>query len=84
MLFSLIFAAHLPVGGLFESQVLPPGWLLRNQLNGVDGRMRRGYLLEDMQRRYVSVREQRFGCRAVRDILRGVFRERGGRRRGFL
>ena len=32
-------AAHLPAGGLLESQVLPPGWLLWNQLSGVDGRM---------------------------------------------
>ena len=41
MFFSLIFATDLLAGGLFESQVLPPGWLLRNQLSGVDGRMRR-------------------------------------------
>ena len=45
----------MPAGGLFESQVLPPGLLLWNQLSGADGRMRKRHLLEDMQRRYVSV-----------------------------
>ncbi|RVW71342.1 Pentatricopeptide repeat-containing protein [Vitis vinifera] len=43
------FSAHLPAGGLFESQVLPPGWWLWNQLSGADGRMRKQQLLEDMQ-----------------------------------
>ena len=47
--FLSFFAAHLPVGGLFESQVLPPGWWLWNQLSGADGRMRKQQLLEDMQ-----------------------------------
>ena len=49
MFFSLIFAAHLPAEGLFESQVLPPGWLLWNQLSEADGRMRKQQLLEDVQ-----------------------------------
>ena len=31
--------AHLLAGGLLQSQVLPPSWLLWNQLSGVDGRM---------------------------------------------
>ena len=39
--FLSFFAAHLPAGRLFESQVLPPGWLLWNQLSGIDGRMRK-------------------------------------------
>ncbi|RVX02440.1 hypothetical protein CK203_031181 [Vitis vinifera] len=41
--------SHLPAGGLFESQVLPPGWWLWNQLSGADGRMRKQQVLEDMQ-----------------------------------
>nr|CAN76000.1 hypothetical protein VITISV_019164 [Vitis vinifera] len=50
--FSLRFRwwAHLPAGGLFESQVLSPGWWLWNQLSGADGQMRKQQLLEDMQR----------------------------------
>ena len=52
MFFSLIFAAHLPAGGLLESQVLPPGWLLWNQLSGADGRMRKQQLLEIFLRGY--------------------------------
>ena len=47
--FLSFFAAHLPAGGLFESQVLPPGWWLWNQLSGADGQMRKQQLLEDMQ-----------------------------------
>ena len=50
--FLSFFAAHLPTGGLFESQVLPPGWLLWNQLSGVDGRVREQHVWEDMLGRF--------------------------------
>ena len=79
----------MPAGGLFESQVLPPGWWLWNQLSGADGRMRKQQLSEDTQRiqsllleECVSVEERRpaagggavFGCRVV-VLFKGAFSE---------